>query len=88
MDLDISEDQFEGALQVLQHGVCRWDVDDFWKLLYEDKDPYGNGHDEKYIDKKFKEWTANPPKFLMGLDTPSRHHLFKKAKESLTAALA
>ena len=83
----ISEEQFEGMLQILQHGVCRWNEEDFWKLLYEDKDPHGNGHDEKYITKKFKEWTANPLKFLMGLDTAYQRHLFRTARDSLVAAM-
>ena len=84
----MSEEQFEAAMQILQHGVCRWNVEDFWKLLHEEKDYHGTDSDHRFVNKQFKEWTANPFKFLMGLDPAYRHHLFEKAKESLVAALA
>ena len=90
MDLygNISEEQFDGVLQIIQFAVCHWAVEDFWSIFHEEKDYHGTDYDHKLVNKQFKEWTKNPFKFVMSLDVAYRHHFFEKAREQLQKALS
>ena len=77
--LDISEDQFEGAVQILLYAACHWRVEYFLKILFKNKNL-------EYATREFEWFRADPVRWVSGLTFARRRYFLNKARADLIAA--